>query len=130
MRTSLCGDYRRFSPTLATIAGFLLGSPTTATREKCNMVATPPGGIFSLFRREKITGERDPAVTTDRISAPALVRQILRLRCHGAARALFERALKVCESALGPDHPNTKSVRASLARLAEAEGRSGQSRDQ
>jgi hypothetical protein len=34
-----------------------------------------------------------------------------------AARPLFERALAICETALGPAHPHTAAVRNSLAEL-------------
>jgi hypothetical protein len=40
---------------------------------------------------------------------------------HGdpaAARPLFERALAICERALGPDHPDTVAARRALAELA------------
>ena len=34
-----------------------------------------------------------------------------------AARPLLERALAICERTLGPDHPDTASVRANLRAL-------------
>ena len=36
-----------------------------------------------------------------------------------AARRLYERALAIREKALGPDHPDTTTVRQNLASLAE-----------
>jgi len=36
-----------------------------------------------------------------------------------AARPLLERALAICEQALGPDHPHTNRVRQNLASLVE-----------
>jgi len=35
------------------------------------------------------------------------------------AEPLFQRALAICEARLGPDHPNTKTVRANLAELRQ-----------
>ncbi|MFY1672693.1 tetratricopeptide repeat protein [Plantactinospora sp. WMMB334] len=38
-----------------------------------------------------------------------------------AARAQFEHALHVSETALGPDHPRTSALRDNLARLGRTE---------
>jgi hypothetical protein len=37
-----------------------------------------------------------------------------------AARALYERALRIYEQTLGPEHPNTLTVRENLASLPAA----------
>ncbi len=39
---------------------------------------------------------------------------------YAEAEPLFQRALAICEARLGPDHPNTKTVRANLAELKQA----------
>ena len=40
----------------------------------------------------------------------------------GVARPLYERALAICEKALGTDHPDTATVRNNLASLVRGVG--------
>ena len=42
---------------------------------------------------------------------------------YGEAEPLYQRALAICEKALGPDHPDTATTRASYAGLLRKTGR-------
>jgi hypothetical protein len=44
------------------------------------------------------------------------------LGAYAEARRLFERALAICETGLGPSHPSTNMTRENLARVCLAQG--------
>ena len=74
-------------------------------------------------RPSRSTGEHWPSVSnnwgqtipTQRLSLHNLALLYEAQGKYAEAKPLYQRALAICEQALGPDHPNTKIVRQNYA---------------
>ena len=72
------------------------------------------------FRRPYPAEALTPRNTPNRIALGGL---LYAMGDYAAARPLYERTLTIYEVVLGPQHPNTQTVRRNLAALDAAEGR-------